>query len=179
MSIVRDAIADGIDPLDLEELREACLERCAHAAESRNLYLSHAMENLRLYEAFEPAPEEIAGELGVEQMGDWRAIAQLAAFHATRGHLEAQVHADSDKLRGAFAEAANHGFEVRGVHPSCVHGWAPHAREADWETGTLFEWPRLEGGDDAFLLRVGLSDRDAVWADLRRVGPEGREGGST
>ena len=69
----------------------------------------------------------------------------------------------------------NHGFEVRGVHPSCVHGWAPHAREADWETGTLFEWPRLEGGDDAFLLRVGLSDRDAVWMELRMRSNEAQD----
>lgn len=172
MGVVFGIILERAVPeaIDLEALREAAIDRCGEAAESRNIYYSDCLRNLSLYEAHEPDPTEVACHLGEDKAGDWRAAMQVAATLAMRGHLEAEVEADVSRLQGAIAEASRLGFEAKDVHPTCVHGWVAHDRETDWEHGTLYEWTSRGGAWDAAMLRVGLSGGTWVWIDLAWAG---------
>lgn len=169
MSIINNLLVEGFvaDVTDLEALREAAIERCHELADSMNTYYSHALDNLSIHREHEPEPSEVAELLGPDDLGDWRKAMTVAAFIATREFLGSQVNEDVDSLEVAVQEAEERGYHVVGIHASCIHGWAAHASESDWDTGVLHHWKALEGEFDADLLRVDVSEGQALWLDLK------------
>ncbi len=176
-SIIKDILIDRafafsvpVTAADLEKLYETARTYAWARAEGCNIYYSHAYDNLSAFDEFEPDASEVREMLGEGELGDWRKVMQAAAMLATDRAFTAQLEDDLGRLGAALKEAEAQGFEVRGIHASCIHGWAPHASEASWDTGTLHRWARLEGGQDANLLRVRLYGGHDVWLDLAPVG---------
>ena len=172
-SIINDIIIDAAftfeAPLtepDLERLYEVGREYAWAKAESSNIYYSHSLDNLRVFDEHEPNAAEVREHMGEDDLGDWRKVMQTAAMIATDRALTAQLEVDIERLRTALREAASEGYAVRALSNTCVHGWAPHASEATWNSGELLRWPRLECGPDAYLLRVRLWGGSTLWLDL-------------
>ena len=172
-SIVNDIIIDAaftfeapLTESDLDRLYETGREYAWTKAESANIYFSHSLDNLRTFDEHEPDAAEVRDHLGEDDLGDWRKVMQTAAMIATDRALTAQLETDIERIRAALHETEAEGYDVRGLANTCTHGWAPHSSEATWNAGELLRWPRLEGGPDAYLLRVRLWGGATVWLDL-------------
>lgn len=172
-SLINDILFDKafsfdapLSETDLDLLYEVGREYGWNRAESANIYYSHAYDNLRIFDEHEPDAAEVREHLGNDDLGDWRKVMQAAAMIATDRALTAQLEEDIDRLRAAIREAEAKGYAVRGLANTCTNGWAPHASEATWNSGELLRWPRLEGGPDAYLLRVRLWGGATVWLGL-------------
>lgn len=172
-SLINDIITDKGFTLEapltesgLERLYETGREYAWSRAESANIYYSHSLDNLRTFDEHEPDAAEVREHLVEGDLGNWRKVMQTAAMIATDRALTVQLEEDIERLRAALREAGSEGYAVRGLANTCVHGWAPHASETTWKSGVLLRWARLEGGPDAYLLRVRLWGGATVWIDL-------------
>lgn len=172
-SLVNDIIIDSaftfdapLNESDLDRLYEVGREYAWTRAESANIYYSHSLDNLRIFDEHEPDASEVREHLSDDDLGDWRKVMQTAAMIATDRALTVQFEEDIERLRAAVREAEAEGYSVRGLANTCAHGWAPHKSEATWNSGELLRWPRLEGGPDAYLQRVRLWGGASVWLDL-------------
>ena len=170
MGLVSIVIIEGLveDTTDLDAIRDTALDRCHDSAENRNIYDSWVLENLYQYRRYEPQPSEVACHLSAEALGDWRAVAKMSAVLATRAHLEAEADEDLGVLERAFDECQQNSYDVTAIRGFCPNGWAVHKCETSWQSGTLHEWPRLEGGEDSVSLRVALSGTSEVWLELSK-----------
>lgn len=157
---------------DVQAFRDLAYDFCHAEAERRNTYYSWAMGNVDLHGAYEPDAEEVRQYLGDEELGDWRKVMTVTATLATVRFLETQVEGDMTLIEQALGEARENGFEPVKLHALCQHGWAPHESEETWLDGTmvLHTWHNLDGGTDALMLRVNLSEESQVWIELNRVG---------
>ena len=172
VSIITDK--DGIVFLterDVQALRDLAYDFCHKEGERRNTYYSWAMGNLDLHGAYEPDADEVRQYLGDEDLADWRKVMTVAATLATVHYLETQAEGDLTLIEKALDEASDNGFVPVKLHALCQHGWAPHESEEDWLDGTivLYTWRNLDGGADAFMLQVNLSEEGQVWIELSRV----------
>lgn len=170
MGLVSIVILEGLveDTTDLEAIREAALDRCHESAENRNIYDRDVLENLFLYRQHEPEPEEVSGYLIAGEIGNWRAVAKMAALLATHAHLAEEIDEDLSVLERAIQECRRKGYDMTAILYFCPNGWTAHEREESWETGALHEWPSLNGGERVTSLRVPLSSTSEVWLDLVR-----------
>ncbi|MBU6429834.1 MAG: hypothetical protein KGR26_12545 [Cyanobacteria bacterium REEB65] len=176
MGILHEVINDGgielsgnIGDAELEALLELATGRCSDEADARTLYLADAIEAIDRYQDFEPSKEECCDHLRSEDLGDWRRAVTVAGYLTVRDYLGHQVAKDTDALKMAVVEAAERGFVAVALHADCQWGWAPHARETDWQTGVVFEWKRLAADVSVIALAVKVSGGDRLWLQLERA----------
>ena len=154
---------------DVQELRDLCYDEAHEIAANMNIYYSHALDNLNRFSEFEPEASEVRQYLGEEDLGNWRSVMTQAAILATVGALETQAEADVMLIEKALHEASLMGFEPGKMYASCVHGWEAHEREDEWRYGTLYTWLGLDGGRNAYLLRLELSEDSQAWLVLSKI----------
>ncbi|MBU6428571.1 MAG: hypothetical protein KGR26_06160 [Cyanobacteria bacterium REEB65] len=150
----------------LEILRSQALDTNPECAEQTVVYFEDADNVFAQHGEFEPDPEDIMPLLPKQELADWRRVMILAATLTMAAYLDNQVENDIAKLNAAIQEAYEADYEVTAIHDACIFGWAPTFHEGSWATGTFHEWRKLEGGRDAYLLAVSLSDGGRVWLEL-------------